>query len=39
VQYHETDDQAAHRYARRPVGVYVERVYDSVGFSALRIGE
>jgi hypothetical protein len=39
VQYQTTDDQAAHRYARRPLGVYVERVYDAAAFSALKIGE
>ena len=39
VQYHETDDQAAKSYARRPRSVYVEKVYDATAFSALGIGE
>ena len=38
VQYRETDDAGAKDYARRPVGVYVEKVYDAASFGPLGIG-
>jgi len=38
VQYRETDDADAKTFARRPVAVYVERVYETAEFSALGIG-
>jgi len=38
IQYRETDDAGAKDYARRPVSVYVEKVYDAVAFTALGIG-
>lgn len=38
VQYEETADTTANKYARRPSGVYVEKVYDSIDFSALKVG-
>lgn len=39
VQYRETDDSQAKAYARRPCGVYVERVYEAAPFGNLGIGE
>ena len=38
VQYQETHDTTAKSFARRPVGVYVERVYDVANFGMLGIG-
>jgi hypothetical protein len=38
VQYQETHDQSAKSFARQPVGVYVEKVYDSANFTLLGIG-
>ena len=39
VQYRETDDSTAKDFARRPVGVYVEKVYQAASFTTLGIGD
>ena len=38
VQYEDYDDTAAKSPGKRPVGAYVERVYDDDAFAALQIG-
>jgi hypothetical protein len=38
VQYQETHDESAKSFARQPVGVYVEKVYESANFTLLGIG-
>ena len=38
VQYQETHDTTAKNFARRPVGVYVEKVYWPANFGLLGIG-
>jgi hypothetical protein len=39
VHYVEEDDSEAHAYARRPDGVYIEKVYDATSFGPLGIGD
>ena len=38
VRYQDTEDEDAKELIKKPVAVYIERVYDTANFAGLGIG-